>query len=536
MLGRNLITSAAGNAAQAEVGWDIANASFDGSGQNFFSVRSQEIGLYGGDFKPDGTKMFIVGDNSRNVVEYSLSTAWDIATASFSQSLSVSSQDLAPAKVRFKPDGTKMFVLGGSGDDVNEYDLSTAWDISSATYSQNFSVFSQESTPRGLFFKPDGTKMYVIGTSGDDVNEYNLSTAWDVSTASYNQNFSVSGQESSPTDVFFKSDGTVMFVIGFSGDDINRYTLSTAWDVSTASYQDTADVSAQDTNPHGLFIKSDGLEIFMFGRQSATAFKYTVNSAWTFSNFSYSKPTTDYFDVASQETIPESLSFKSDGTKMYVMGRVGDDINEYNLSTAWSIHTASFSQTFSVAGQETSPKGLFFKPDGTKFYVTGEGSDGVYEYDLTTAWDVSTASHNQTFSISTQSGNPSAIYIKADGTQMFILDRSDNNVYEYSLSTAWDVSTASYDQSFSVASEELDGEGLFFKDDGTKMYVIGRRGDDVNQYSLSTAWDISSASIDTTFSVASLSQSPKGIFFKPDGTKFFITDDGVDDVVAFNIS
>ena len=178
MLGRNLITSAAGNAAQAEAGWDIANASFDGSGQNFFSVRSQELGLYGGDFKPDGTKMFIVGDNSRNVVEYSLSTAWDVATASFSQSFSVSSQDLAPAKVRFKPDGTKMFVLGGSGDDVNEYDLSTAWDISSATYSQNFSVFSQESTPRGLFVKPYGTKRYVIGTSGDAVNEYNLSTGW----------------------------------------------------------------------------------------------------------------------------------------------------------------------------------------------------------------------------------------------------------------------------------------------------------------------------------------------------------------------
>lgn len=44
--------------------------------------------------------------------------------------------------------------------------------------------------------------MYIIGQSGDDVNEYNLSTAWDVNTASYLQNFSVATEETTPEDVF----------------------------------------------------------------------------------------------------------------------------------------------------------------------------------------------------------------------------------------------------------------------------------------------------------------------------------------------
>jgi hypothetical protein len=92
-----------------------------------------------------------------------------------------------------------MYIIGSTGDDVNEYDLSTAWDISTASYLQNFSVSAQESGPSGVFFKPDGLKMYVIGFSGDDVNEYNLSTAWDVTTASYLQNFSVAAQEYIPT-------------------------------------------------------------------------------------------------------------------------------------------------------------------------------------------------------------------------------------------------------------------------------------------------------------------------------------------------
>jgi hypothetical protein len=91
-----------------------------------------------------------------------------------------------------------MYVIGYTGDDVNEYDLGTAWDITTASYLQNFSVSAQEITPQGVFFKPDGTKMYVVGSVGDDVNEYDLSTAWDITTSSYLQNFSVAAQEVLP--------------------------------------------------------------------------------------------------------------------------------------------------------------------------------------------------------------------------------------------------------------------------------------------------------------------------------------------------
>jgi DNA-binding beta-propeller fold protein YncE len=67
---------------------------------------------------------------------------------------------------------------------------------------------------------------------------------------------------------------------------------------------------------------------------------------------------------------------------MYVIGYAGDNVNEYDLSTAWDITTASYLQNFSVATQETVPTGIFFKPDGTKMYVVGYGGDAVYSYDL----------------------------------------------------------------------------------------------------------------------------------------------------------
>jgi DNA-binding beta-propeller fold protein YncE len=169
-----------------------------------------------------------------------------------------------------------MYVAGNQGDDINEYDLSTAWDISTATFLQSFSVAAQDAQLRGLFFKPDGLKMYVAGNTGDDINEYNLSTAWDVSTASYVQSFSVASQDTSPQAVFFKPDGTKMYVLGGVGVDINEYDLSTSWDISTASYAQAFSVSSEETVPLGLFFKPDGTAMYITGNTNDTVYQYST--------------------------------------------------------------------------------------------------------------------------------------------------------------------------------------------------------------------------------------------------------------------
>ena len=260
-----------------------------------------------------------------------VTSGYDLANASYdSVSFSVAGQETNPSDLFFKPDGTKVYLLGASGDDVNEYSLSTAWDVSTASYVQNFSVAAQDTLPRGLFFKPDGTKMYVLGFLGQDINEYDLSTAWDVSTASFLQLFSVATEETGPTGLSFKPDGTKVYVLGNSGDDVNEYDLSTAWDISTASYLQNFSVASQEIDPQGIFLSPEG-------------------------------------------------------TKVYVTGSSGDDINEYTLSTAWDISSASYVQNFSVSAQENFPQAVFFKSDGSKMYVVGSGTDTIYQYSTGTS-------------------------------------------------------------------------------------------------------------------------------------------------------
>jgi hypothetical protein len=253
---------------------------------------------------------------------------FDVSNASYSQSFSVSAQENSPSGITFNTDGTKMFVVGTTGDDVNEYSLSTGFDVSTASYSQNFSVASQDTAPSGIRFNTDGTKMFVLGYQTDRVHEYTLSTGFDVSTASFSQNFYVGGQEITPLGLAFNTDGTKMFIIGSGGQDVNEYTLSTGFDVSTATYSQNFSIVAQDISPQDLAFNSDGTKMYFVGVNNDAVYEYTLSTAFDISTASYSQN----FSVASEDTVPTGLAFNADGSKMFVCGGTGDAVYEYNVS------------------------------------------------------------------------------------------------------------------------------------------------------------------------------------------------------------
>ncbi|GAH71859.1 unnamed protein product, partial [marine sediment metagenome] len=212
-------------------------------------------------------------------------------------------------------------------DEIHEYDLSVAWDISSAVWQQLFSVASEETAPQGLFFKPDGSKVYIIGQQNTEINEYDLSVAWDISSAVWQQLFSVSTEEVAPSGLFFKPDGLKMYIIGSAEDEINEYDLSVAWDISSAVWQQLFSVTSKETFPNGLFFKPDGSKVYSIGQQNAEIHEYDLSVAWDISSAVWQQ----LFSVASEETAPQGLFFKPDGNKLYIIGTQADEINEYNL-------------------------------------------------------------------------------------------------------------------------------------------------------------------------------------------------------------
>jgi DNA-binding beta-propeller fold protein YncE len=274
------------------------------------------------------------------------------------------------------------------------------YDLSVAAYdNKSFSVATEETNPYGIAFKSDGTKMYVAGNSGDDVSQYSLSTAWDVSTASFDSVTFALGTPGTmaPHGLFFKSDGTKMYVPFSSIADVREYDLSTAWDLSTASYNSVfLDMSSEMTGAGSIYIKSDGLTLFALDYIADVVYKYTLTTAWDLSTASYSS---DSVSVASTgEALSYGLWFSDDGTKFIVAGDTNDKAYEFIMTTAWDITTASYSGTsfdLTTAGSTTAPTGIAFKPDGTKMYSAMRGDDTIYQY--------STSYNSNTLDLSTGS-------------------------------------------------------------------------------------------------------------------------------------
>jgi DNA-binding beta-propeller fold protein YncE len=261
---------------QVVVGYDLANAAYD-SVSFYINEDALPIGLR---FNNDGTKLYVLGNGTKTVYQYTLSTAFDLSTASYdSVSFSISSQDSLPYGMVFSPDGTKMYMVGATTDSIYQYTLSTAFDLSTASYdSVSFSVGSQDTSPLGVAFNNDGTKMYVAGNTNDSVFQYSLSPGYDLSTASYDSvSFSISSQDTSPHDIVFNTDGTKMYMIGTTNDSIFQYTLSTAFDLSTASYDSVSfSISSQDTSPSGMAFNNDGTKLYMVGYVNDRIFQYTT--------------------------------------------------------------------------------------------------------------------------------------------------------------------------------------------------------------------------------------------------------------------
>jgi len=428
-------------------------------------------------FKSDGSMIFLF--NANKVYWASLSTNYSIASTSIGSfsNTSLSSYGVTGGRqVYFKSDGTKFFVVNSTSTTatVQEVSLSTAWDFTSTIANEHsFDVSGQIVNDQawGLWFKPDGTKMWVVEgevtNSITKVFEYTLSTAWDLSTASYANNSYTTPQYSQGNFIAFKSDGTQM-LLGLYGNQVCRtFNLSTAWDVSTASYS----------------------------KQTSFATISGYQAYWSFD------PSGDYVFTGA--------------------GNFYRDVDAFKLGTAFDTDTNFLGTGFAHTAGGT-PHIMEFGDSGSKVYLgafdTSNNTTKVYQYNLSTAWDATTASYaNKSFDVGlnqyTQDlvdwqGGPilTNIVFSANGTKIFYIGKRNNvtKVCFRTLSTAWDISTCGSETEVTFSDINL-GSSLYrtkisFNPAGTKLYLnqsinYSTSFDPLKsyKYTLSTAFDVTTA-------------------------------------------
>ena len=549
------------------VGYDLSVAAYDSVSFNSQPSASGPRGLF---LKSDGTKMYICTYNGY-FYQYSFSTNWDLSTLSYdSVSFNGSAQDSSGLEGFFiKPDGTKMYTISNTNNTAYQYSLSTAWNISTASYdSVSFSVNSQITDPKCIFFKSDGTKMYVSGNSPMAVKEYSLSTAWDISTASSSSSFTIAASGYDIEGLTFESDGTKFYIVDKDNDRVGQYSMTTAWDVSTASDDGiTFSVAISVySEPCGIQFGNNGTKMYIIDKGVAPNYSdvYQYSTGYTLATATLDQSTGSVFDVtptantkvslsnpAASGTVSSStllldganvsfydLSVAADtgntlstggelvqivwgnsGTSLYSPDYAGSTIRQYNFATAYDLSSviggaSNFSVKTSLAG--AGVKGVQFKTDGTKMYIASNSSNKVFQYDLSTAWDITSAAYNSV-SYSLASGTWWSILFYNNGYN-FVVHRNDTgSYYVYVMSTAWDLSTASDVNSITFAG--VTPRSMAFNGDGTKFFM-GNGTTDMREFNLPTAYDITSSS-NTSSATYALGTDENTFTFNSDGSKFY---------------
>ena len=649
-----------------------------------FSVYGQDTYVRDIFFNSDGTKMWMIGNGTDNIYLYNLTTGFDISTASYaSVSASIAGTGNQPTGMEFSPDGTRLYISNAQFGNVYEHPVSTAFDIS--TIGSYTGSVSTGTGVTGVAISPDGTKLFNTNGAGGVVDAWSLSTPFSLSSATHISSFSISAQAGTDASgLAFNADGSRMVVcssvsgiwqysmqsvttatgyqpaIGSTIDstywtDLNSmtatnavgdgnvfYALSadakTSWNilsngtgatfvVTVAGGKFVIDGVSQDsltlqegqtyifdqadatnaTHPLRLSTTSDGThgggtEYTTGVTTSGTAGSsgaytqivvavgaptlyyycsahsamggtitigvtgvrkivknnggtYQVNTNSTYGSETWANAATNTevaalreamtsasgngagfnigiatkdsgvaFYTGSQDTSMRDCVMSSDGSKFFVIGESGDAVYEYALSTAYDLSSGSYTTSFSVSGQEAGPRGLDFSPDGTRFYICGTSNSVVFQYSMSTAWDISTASYVASGGYAIE-----GLVFKPDGTSYLMV--TSTQVYQYDLSTAWDITSASYVSQPTVSGQDSAMTGIALNADGSKLFLLGDTNDKVYQYTLGTAYTASTLSYDSVS--VSVDTTPAGIAFGNSGAKLYVVANSVRDVYQY---
>lgn len=249
-----------------------------------------------------------------------------------------------------------------------------------------------------LLFQTTGTepdtedilRMYVLGRTTTNLFQYVVEEEWsNISSASYDDKTYDLNEVPDPRGFDFKADGEKLYAVDDDTKSVYQYTLSTPWDISMASYDskslDVGNTVSTD-NVHGLTLRDDGSMLYVLGSNSTShyVFQYSMSTPWDVS-------TAALDDFNSLADSPRGTFFKPDGTKMFTIVSTNDQVREYSLSTPWAVNSASFETSFDVSGEETGPTGLAFQPTGERFYIIGLPEGVVYQYFMSETWNVASA-------------------------------------------------------------------------------------------------------------------------------------------------
>ena len=240
-----------------------------------------------------GTKAYILsfrtsGANRGSIYEFDLATAYDISTATYSGN-SIVDANQRWTGFDISPDGTKIIAqrtLGGVASNsvtVAYYTLSTAYDLSTATLSfTTGTIWNSYASGETAYFDSGNqvvmTRVFSsTAVAQNDIVYATLTTPYDLSTIGATTAFTITGTDMTAggnTGISFNSAGTIMTIYNTTNDKLYRFNLTTANDITTLTYANSSAGFGPDGDTVSVNISDDD---YAYGANNvSTAYGYRL--------------------------------------------------------------------------------------------------------------------------------------------------------------------------------------------------------------------------------------------------------------------
>ena len=254
----------------------------------------------------------------------------------------------------------------------------------------------------------------------------------------------------------------------------------------------------------------------------------------------------------SRNTETAGIAWNNDGSKLFVMGTGGlsnndDELLEYTCLTNFDASSCVYVRELPLNNNHEGPNGpindkhpfgFTFDDDGSHVYVSGNQYNKIYEIELGSAFNLSSATKRQ--EIASVDGTPCGITFNNDGTKLFLAGFAGDRIIVWPLSTAYSLASGSVGTpaEYDVSTQSSRPRDIDFNSDGTKMYIVSAPNNEyVSVYSLNTAFDLSAgfSHLGNFTTVSDQDEQPFSIEFNNDGTKFYMNGYQTDSVYEYDV-